>query len=330
LPTVRAITVNMATLSGPATARWYDPSDGAFSEVPGSPFANLGSAVFTPPGNNSAGDGDWVLLLEHSTTRLVNLSTRATSGTGSNALNAGFVVSGGTESILVRGIGPGLIAFGVPGTLAAPQLSVYNGAAVIYFNDGWGGTPALQAAFAQTGAFALSLDGADAALIDSFAPGGYSAVVTGANNSSGIALIELYDADASPAPAGRLVNISVRAQVGTGDNVLIAGFVISGNAPETVLIRGIGPGLAQFGVIGALSRPQLDLYQGSTDLLENVGWGGSPALSAAFAETGAFALDPASADSAMMVTLSPGSYSAVISGVNNTTGVGLIEVYELP
>ena len=150
--------------------------------------------------------------------------------------------------------------------------------------------------------------------------------MSGANNSSGVALVELYDADTSPTPAGRLVNISVRAQVGTGANVLAAGFVISGNAPETVLIRGVGPGLAQFGITGVLAKPQLDLYQGPTDLLENVGWGGGSPLSTAFAETGAFGLDPASADSAMVVTLQPGSYAAIVSGVNNTTGVALVEV----
>src|ERR1035438_10223206 len=129
------------------------------------------SASLTASGSTASSTYSGLSSGVSSTARLVNLSARAASGAGSNALVAGFVVSGATKSFLVRGIGPGLIAFGLPGTLAVPQLSVYSGTTVIYSNDGWGGTAVLQAAFTQTGAFALSPTSADAALIDSFAPG---------------------------------------------------------------------------------------------------------------------------------------------------------------
>ena len=111
--------------------------------------------------------------------------------------------------------------------------------------------------------------------------------------------------------------------MGTGSNVLIAGFVISGNTPETVLIRGIGPTLGQFGVTGSLAAPELVLYDsGNNTLQTNSGWGGGANLVQAFASVGAFSLAANSADAAILVTLPPGAYTAEVSGVNGATGVG--------
>jgi hypothetical protein len=158
--------------------------------------------------------------------------------------------------------------------------------------------------------------------------GSYTAQVTGAS-STGIALAEIYDT--APAAGARLVNVSARAQVGTGNSILIAGFSVSGNVPRQVLIRGIGPTLTAFGVGGVLANPRLDLYRGAVLLQSNDDWGGTGALSNAFALVGAFGLNGAtSRDAALLVTLPPGSYTAQVSGVGNSTGVGLVEVYEVP
>jgi hypothetical protein len=119
--------------------------------------------------------------------------------------------------------------------------------------------------------------------------------------------------------------------VGTGDNILIAGFVIDGNASKTVLVRAIGPTLANFGVGGVLANPQLALFKSgeASPIATNDDWGASTALSNAFAQVGAFTLDPASKDAALLVTLAPGAYTAQVTGVNGTTGVALIELYEI-
>jgi hypothetical protein len=128
-----------------------------------------------------------------------------------------------------------------------------------------------------------------------------------------------------------LVNISARTQVGTGENVLVIGFVITGTGSKTILLRAVGPGLTQFGVGGVLADPQLRLFNAAgaqTDI--NNDWGGSAALAANFAQSGAFALPATSKDAALVVILPPGAYTAQVSGVADTTGVALVEVYELP
>ena len=143
-----------------------------------------------------------------------------------------------------------------------------------------------------------------------------------------MALAELYDADSGSPPA-QLINVSARALAGTGSAVLTAGFVISGTGTETVLIRGIGPGLTQFGVAGVLSATQITLFDSTgTPIGSNAGWGGGATLTAAFLHVGAFALDPNSADSAMLVSLPAGSYTVEVVGLNGATGIALAEVYD--
>ena len=265
--------------------------------------------------------------------RLVNLSVRGSVGAGPNILITGFVTSGtGSKSMLIRGIGPTLASFGVTGVLSTPQLTLFNSAgASIYTDAAWGGSSVLSQAFSQVGAFALPAGSADSALLETLAVGSYTAQLSGTNGASGVALTELYDADASGQSSSRLVNISARGFVGTGDNILIAGFVISGNVPETILIRGVGPTLALFGLSGTLGSPQIALYDGNGNLIaSNTVWGGSAALSSAFAQAGAFALPPGSQDSVLLENLPPGAYTVQFSGALETTGVGLIEVYEVP
>ena len=264
--------------------------------------------------------------------RLINLSARATVGTGGNILIAGFVVKGtGEKQVLLRGIGPTLGQFGVSGALATSTLilDAANGQ-MLAENSVWGGGAALANLFAQVGAFALPTNSADSALEEALGAGGFTAQLEGEGQTTGVGLAEIYDADAGT-PTAQLVNLSARANVGTGSNILIAGFVISGDTPQTVLIRGVGPTLSQFGVTGSLAAPQLVLYDSNNSTLQsNTGWAGAATLAQAFASVGAFAFTAGSADDAMLVTLPPGAYTAEVSGVNSTTGVALAEIYAVP
>jgi hypothetical protein len=210
---------------------------------------------------------------------------------------------------------------------------------VVATDSGWDGNSLIVAAAAQVGAFAwTSPSSADSALLQTLPKGAYTAQVAGASGDTGIALAEVYDAAAAgsytPASA-RLVNISARVEVGTGGNILIAGFVIGGATAKTVLIRASGPALAPFGVAGTLADPQLQLYQSgsggaSTLLAANVGWGAAPPIAAAAATVGAFSWGAsATPDSALLLTLPPGAYTAQVSGAAGDSGVALVEVYEV-
>jgi len=267
--------------------------------------------------------------------RLANLSVRTQAGSGDATLIAGFALGGtaaptATKPLLVRAVGPTLAAFGVADVLADPALAVAPlGRAVLVANDNWGGTAALKSAFAAVGAFALAPDTSrDAALVVSPPPGTYTATVSG---GTGVALVEVYDAGTGLAP--RLINLSARTQVGTGADALIAGFVVNGNVPKKLLLRAAGPTLAAFGVGGTLADPVLTLRPLNSDTIvaANDDWRGTAALKAAFASVGAFAFaTDASRDAAVVIELPPGAYTATVSGKNNTTGVALVEVYELP
>lgn len=272
--------------------------------------------------------------------RLVNLSIRSSAGSGDNTLIVGIVIGGaganGTKPILARGIGPALGEFGVTGFLTDPVMAIFSGSTKISENDNWGGLPAVVSASTQVGAFALSGSTTrDAAIYDTaMAPGSYSIQISGVGTASGAVLAEVYDAT----PAGsfsafttRLVNASARTQVGTGDNILIAGFAISGDTAKSVLVRAVGPTLTQFGVGGTLSDPQLKLFDSSgRQIAENDDWGGTTTLSGAFGSVGAFSLSAGSKDAALVASLSPGSYTAQVSGAAGGTGVALVEVYEIP
>ena len=147
---------------------------------------------------------------------------------------------------------------------------------------------------------------------------------------TGIGLIELYDSG-SDTDSSKLSALSVRGQVGTGAHVLIVGFIISGSAAKQVIIRGVGPNLAASEVIGYMNDPQLTVFDGSgAQIGSNDDWGGGSTLANAFTTVGLASMPAASKDAAMLVTLAPGVYTVQLSGVNSTTGVGLIELYEVP
>lgn len=253
--------------------------------------------------------------------RLANLSVR-TNLAASQLLIVGFATNGG-KSVLLRGIGPTLGAFGVGGTLGDPRLAVFSGAAQVAANDDW--EASLANVFSGLGAFALSNGSKDAAL-QLTVTGAQTAQISGAAGTGGVVLVEVYDAGAGTAQ--RLVNVSARSQVGTGDNILIAGFVVDGAVAKTLLIRAVGPTLAAFGVGGALTDPKLEIFSGQTKIVENDNW--STVTEATAAGVGAFALGTASRDAALLVTLPPGAYSAQVAGIAGGTGEALVEVYEVP
>ena len=192
-----------------------------------------------------------------------------------------------------------------------------------------------------TGAFALASGSADSALVLTLPVGSYTVQVSGAGSTSGVALAEVYELNAPPSEV--LANLSSRCFVGSGAQQAISGFVVDGNQPAQLLIRGIGPALAGFGLSGTLAAPTLGLYDSTNTLIaSNAGWGNSPtagtsavqatsrpATAADMNSVGAFALTAGSADSAIVVTLPPGSYTAVVSGAGGATGTALAEVYQL-
>jgi hypothetical protein len=266
--------------------------------------------------------------------RLANLSVRTQAGTGDQTLITGFALGGaGTKPLLVRAVGPTLSAFGLTGTLPDPFVEIAPlNAAKVTENNNWSGTAALKNAFASVGAFGLATDTSlDAALVFSPSAGAYTAKITDTAARPGLALVEIYDTGTTNTP--KLINLSARTQVGTGADALIVGFVVSGNVPKKFLIRAVGPTLGAFGVGGTLADPLLDVRPlGSENIVAtNDDWRGTPALKAAFTSVGAFALaTDTSRDAALAIELPPGAYTATVSGKQNTTGVALVEVYELP
>lgn len=270
--------------------------------------------------------------------RLSNLAVRTTAGPGA-PLIVGFVVGGagtvGNKPLLIRGVGPSLSALGVQGALTDPRLALFRDATQLASNDNWAGDAAVASLGAELGAFALagptSRDAALAAFPDT---GGYTVQLSSVDETNGTALAEIYDAStAFSVTEPRLVNLSARSEVGGARGALIAGFVVAGPVARTVLIRAIGPGLAQFGVRSALSDPRLTLFSRSTPLAANDNWYEAPnavAVMAATIQIGAFRLPTTSADAGLLLTLPPGSYTAQVSGAEGATGSALVEVYEVP
>ena len=278
---------------------------------------------------------------------LVNLSARANVGVGNNLLIGGFRAGGaGTKHLLVRGAGPAL-GFALSGYLTTPQLTLLdNNGLVIASNLAWANAPTAGPSAAtdspmvapaslmnNLGAYPYQAGSADTAMVVTAPTGNSTAQVAGVGGTAGIGLVEFYDADTVSSPSARLINLSARANVGTGNNVLIGGFAIGGNTADTVLIRAVGPGLADTvpSLAGStLSQPILTLFSGGNPIFSNTGWGGDPTIASTFTTVGAFSLNPAHADSALLVTLPPGNYTAQVSGLNGGTGIALVEIYEVP
>ena len=271
--------------------------------------------------------------------RLLNLSTRAQLAGGATLI-AGFVMQGGGPRVhLLRGVGPTLAQFGVVG-MPDPRMQIFSGQVALAANDDWGvNNPGFSVTEtgAAVGAFPLPEGSKDAALVLPLPPGLYSAHITSVDARGGVVLVEAYDAPAGDAIT-RLVNVSTRGLVGVGADSLFAGVAVGGTGRSRLLLRAIGPGLTRFGVGGVLARPTMSLFAqlpgGGQQLLgTNAGWsagGVAYDLSTAASLVQAFALDNGSADCAMVATVAPGNYTIQVSGIGNTTGEALVEIYVLP
>jgi len=268
------------------------------------------------------------------TSRIVNMSVRSVSGTGASALNVGMVLGGtGEKPLFVRVVGPTLGELGVPGVVADPGLQLFRREGQdnvsVTANDNWGSGVSLADLFSRLGAFPLRSN-LDAAISTTLTTGVYPVVVD-TKGSSGVVLVEAYDTEAVFVGTARFVNVSARSQVGTGGDVLVAGFVIGGTGNKTLLIRGVGGTLGDFGVPDVLADPQLVVrHSGSNTIVaQNDNWNDDAAITLTANTLGAFALGSTS-DAAVLVMLPPGVYTATVSGVNETTGIALVEVYEVP
>ena len=246
--------------------------------------------------------------------------------TNDNVGIGGFIVTGSVpKHVLLRAIGPSLTQFGVPDALADPVLELHGpGTFTTITNDNWRDDPAQEALIIASGI--QPTDDLESAIDATLAPGNYTAIVRGNNNTSGVALVEVYDL--SPAVPAKLANISTRAFVSTGDNVVIAGFILGHNGGmDRIAVRGIGPSLTAAGVPDALADPTLELRDSNGALLmANNDWQDNPAQAAELAAAG---LAPTNdLESGIAMTLPPGLYTALLAGLNNGVGVGLVEVYD--
>ncbi len=245
--------------------------------------------------------------------------------TGDNVGIGGFIITGislSPKHVLLRAIGPSLTRYGIVDVLADPVLELHGpGAFVTIINNNWRDTQ--QAAIEATGI--APTNDFESAIDATLAPGAYTAIVRGNGNTSGVALVEVYDLNPS---LGKLANISSRAFVSTGDNIVIAGFMLGNNAGvDQVIVRGLGPSLTAAGVPTVLANPTLELRNSDgTLLVSNNDWQDNPAQAAIVTAAG---LAPTNnLESAIAATLPPGLYTALLAGLNNGTGIGLVEVYD--
>jgi hypothetical protein len=255
----------------------------------------------------------------------LNLSTRGLVGTGDNVLIGGFIVTGtASREIVLRALGPSLSGFGLSDVLADPVLSVYNSSgSLITSNDNWQADP---------NHFEVEANGLtpvnllEPAIARTLPPGAYTVIVRGKNQTTGIGLVEAYDVCPLSANS-KLRNMSTRGSVGTGDNVLISGFIVGEVDSATVVVRALGPSLASHGVSGVLSNPQVTIYGSSGRVIaSNDNWQDNN--NAADIQRNGLA-PPNALESALVLHLPAGAYTAVVTGADGGTGIGLAEVYEL-
>ncbi len=255
----------------------------------------------------------------------VNISTRSSVNVGASVLIAGFIITGvDTQNVVVRGIGPSLQVGGqpVPGRLNDPTLTLYDSAGdVIDTNNDWQ-TDSQSSLITSVGL--APTDPKEAALYRTLDPGAYTVIVSGVNNTTGISLAEVYNVSDG---ASRLANISTRADVATGDNVMIGGVIVGGSDNANVVFRAIGPSLASGSITDVLDDPNLDLYDSNgNNIASNNNWRDTQE-----AEIMATGLAPTNdLESAISILLTPGAYTAIVSGAGGTTGIGLVEAYNLP
>ncbi len=302
----------------------------AFNSSGNSRYSNVASRTLDilPTGNTGS-------------SHLVATSIRARAGTGSSTMIAGIVVGGtGYKQILVRAIGPSLAGLGVANPISDPFITLYQGSTAIAQNNNWSVTnnPSLISSTANlVGAFPLSSGSKDSALFLELPTGAYTAHITNVNGFTGTALLEAYDVDEASGrtSTASISSISMRGEVSTGDNVIIAGFVVSGTDPIPLLIRAVGPELANYNISNALADPLLKLYQtanGETfQIAHNDNWSvDANTIATVSTQIGVSPLNSNSKSAAMVVWLEPGIYTAHAASSNGAKGVALVEVYEAP
>ena len=334
LATDSSCTMRITAFSGTtqvATTTYTNPNPGTWPSATLSlsssqPFDNVVIHYEAPP--ITGGDYGTIFMVDNlqvlpvNPPQLINISTRLQVLNGDNVLIGGFIIAGPTNKpVLLRALGPTLGQFGVPGSLQDPMLELHDSVgALIDSNDNWKDTQ--QAAIAATNLAPPNYN--ESAILISLAPGNYTAIVRGKNNSTGVALVESYDMDQTV--ASTVTNISTRGFVGTGDNVMIGGF-ISANTDIRIIIRALGPTLSQFGVPNVLPDPILRLHDTNGTLIaSNDNW--ADTQHAEIQASGK--APPNSAESAIIAVRPAGNSTAIVSGKNNTTGNALVEVYTLP
>ena len=260
------------------------------------------------------------------TAQAINLSTRMRVETGDNVAIGGFIITGtAPKHVLLRAVGPTLVQTGVTNALPDPVMELHGpGGFATITNDNWRDDPAQEAAIIATGIEPAS--NLEAAIDATLSPGAYTAIVRSTNNNSGVGLVEVYDV--GQGVAAKLGNTSTRALVGIGGEIVIAGFILGSHSDaDRIVVRGIGPSLTAVGVPNALPDPTLELRDGNGTLLaSNNNWHDNPAQAAELIAAG---LAPTNdLESAIATTLPAGTYTALLSGVNDGVGVGLVEVYD--
>ena len=254
--------------------------------------------------------------------RLANISTRALCQTGDAVLVTEFIVQGtGSESFVSRGIGPSLFDFGVPDALRDPMITLFNARGnQLDFNNNWMQNPDRQEIMDSGLAPGFRRE---AAIIDTLEPGIYTIVEQGKNQSEGDALTEIYDLFAGGL---KISAAGTRAFISTGENIMISGIIITGTDPLPLLIRALGPSLSNAGLANPLQDPILELHDGNGSLIaSNDNWKDTQQT-----EIGATGLAPIDdREAAMVITVFPGFYTAVVAGAGGTTGLGFVQFYSL-
>jgi hypothetical protein len=246
--------------------------------------------------------------------------------TGDQVGIGGFIITGtASKSVLIRAIGPSLTGFGVPNALANPSLELHGPSGFVPIsNDNWQEDPVQMALIQATGI--APTNPFESAIEASLPAGAYTAIIRGDGNTSGVALVEVYDLDQTV--DSKLANLSTRALASTGDNIVIAGFILGGSSSDNrIVVRGLGPSLTAVGVPNALGDPTLEVRDNNGALLvSNNDWQENSAQASEIA--GASLAPSSNFESAIAATLPPGLYTALLSGRNNSAGIGVVEVYD--
>jgi cyclophilin family peptidyl-prolyl cis-trans isomerase len=327
IPGIKRPLVFSATSDHPAIASASVISNDLFVQGMSAGSANI--TVTATDADGATASQSFDVTVTSTPVHAANISTRLQIASGDDALIGGFIVLGDApKRLMIRAIGPSLSTAGVTDALSNPTLELHDGTgALVASNDNWPNATNKRDII-NTGL--APVDTNESAILTTLSAtssgSAYTAVMRSVDGTSGVGLVEVYDLDGGPGSS--LLNISTRGNVQTGDNVMIGGFIVAGNGSQRVLVRAIGPSLAEFGVADPLVDPTLTLYDSQgTQIDFNDNWQDNPAQ----AEIEATMIPPNDPkESAVLQTLVPGGYTAIVRGASSATGTGLVEVYVLP